>query len=306
MEKGSGAGMGRAEWAMLLALSVLWGGSFFFVKVALADLRPFTVVLGRLGLAALALHLLVRAMGRKMPPSPRAWGAFLVMGFFNNLIPFCLIVWGQTRIASGLASILNAATPLWTVLLAHLLTRDERLTPAKIVGILGGLAGVAVMVGPDAFRGLSTSVIAELAVVGATVSYALAGIFGKRFRGTPPLVTAAGQVTCSAALLLPVALLVDRPWTRPAPGALALGAVVGLALLCTALAYILYFRLLASAGATNLLLVTLLIPVSAVLLGTGVLGERLEPRQAAGMGLIALGLVIMDGRLPRKLFSRPI
>jgi drug/metabolite transporter (DMT)-like permease len=293
--------MGAADWALLVALGTLWGGSYFFGKVALAELPPFTVAVGRVGIAAAVLHLAVRAAGHRMPGSIRAWRAFWIMGLLNNAVPMSLILWGQVRIASGLAAILNASTPLFTVLLAHLCTRDERLTVGKLGGVLFGLAGVAVMVGPDAVGGPSGDLLAQLAMLGAGISYACAGIFGRRFAGTPPLVTAAGQVTASSLTLLPLSLAVDRPWLAPAPSARTGAAVIGLALLCTALAYVIYFRLLASAGASNLLLVTLLMPVTAVLLGTAVLGESLAPRQVAGMGLIAAGLAATDGRVAAAL-----
>ncbi len=292
--------MGSVEWLLLVGLSVLWGGSFFFNKLALTDLRPFTLVLGRVGLAAVALNVLVLARGLRMPTTPRIWLAFLAMGALNNLIPFSLIVWGQTRIPSGLASILNATTPLWTVVVAHLLTRDERLTWSRLGGVLLGLAGVVVMIGPAALLGLSLDVLAELAVLGAALSYAFAGVFGRRFRDLPPLVTATGQVTATTVMALPIALALDRPWTGAAPGAVTWAALAGLALLSTALAYVIYFRILAASGATNLLLVTFLIPVSALVLGTTVLGERLEPRQLAGMALIGAGLAAIDGRLLRR------
>jgi drug/metabolite transporter (DMT)-like permease len=285
------------EWLMLVLLSILWGGSFFFSKLALAELAPFTVVLGRVAIATLALYLVVRATGQRMPRSPKIWGQFLVMGVLNNLIPFSLIFWGQTHIGSGLASILNATTPLWTVLLAHVLTKDERLTTSKIVGVLVGLAGAAVVIGLDALRGVGSNVLAQFAILGATLSYAFAGIWGKRFKGISPLVTAAGQVTCTTVLMVPIVLLVDRPWTLPGVSLQTLGALAGLGLLSTALAYVLYFSLLARAGATNALLVTLLIPVSVLLLAAAVLGETLDLRHLLGMALIGLGLLVMDGRL---------
>jgi len=219
------------------------------------------------------------------------------MGLLNNVIPMSLILWGQIRIGSGLAAILNASTPLFTVVLAHFFTRDERMTAKKIAGVLFGLAGIVVMVGPAALDGLSGSLLAQLAMLGAAVSYACAGIFGRRFAGTPPLVTAAGQVTASSLTVLPLSLIVDRPWLLSPPGARTWGAVAGLALLCTALAYVIYFRILATSGASNLLLVTLLMPVTAVLLGTALLGERIEPRSIVGTTLIAAGLATIDGRL---------
>ncbi len=295
--------MGPLEWGLLIILSILWGGSFFFVEVALTELPPFTVVLGRVGFAAIALILFVYGVGHRMPVDFRLWGAFIVMGALNNLIPFSLIVWGQTQIASGLASILNATTPLFTVLLAHFFTKDEKMTPNRIVGVLLGLVGVTVMIGGEFLAGLGLGGIAKLAVLGAALSYAVAGIFGRRFEDTPPLVTAAGQVTATTVLMLPVVLLVDQPWNLPAPSLTTWGTVVCLALLSTAVAYLIYFRILATAGATNLLLVTFLIPVSAILLGVTILGERLEPRHFAGMALISLGLGAIDGR-PLALLRR--
>jgi drug/metabolite transporter (DMT)-like permease len=221
------------------------------------------------------------------------------MGGLNNLIPFSLIFWGQTRIASGLASILNSTTPLFAVVLAHLLTRDEKLTANRAAGVLFGIVGVVVMIGPDALGGLGSNVLAQIAVLGAALSYAFAGIYGRRFRDLPPLVTASGQVTATTILMLPVLLVVDQPWTLPVPGARTWAALAGLALLSTALGYVLYFRILAVAGATNLLLVTFLIPVSALILGVSVLGERFDGRHFGGMALIALGLAAIDGRLIR-------
>jgi drug/metabolite transporter (DMT)-like permease len=289
--------MSATDWMLLVTLGSLWGGSYFFGKVALAELPPFTVAVGRLGIAAAVLHVVVRAAGYAMPGSFRAWRAFWVMGLLNNAIPMSLILWGQTRIGSGLAAILNASTPLFTVLLAHLFTRDERMTARKIGGVLFGLAGVAVMIGADALGGRNDGLLAQLAMLGAAIAYACAGIFGRRFAGTPPLVTAAGQVTASSLTLLPLSLIVDRPWLLPPPDAKTWAAVTGLALLCTALAYVIYFRVLATSGASNLLLVTLLMPVTAVLLGITMLGERIEPRQAVGMALIAAGLATIDGRI---------
>jgi drug/metabolite transporter (DMT)-like permease len=292
------------EWFLLLILSMLWGGSFFFSKVAVAELRPFTLVLGRVAIAATALHLIVLARGQRLPTSLRTWGSFAVMAVLNNVIPFSLIFWGQTQIPSGLASVLNATTPLWTVLLAHYLTHDERLTSQRLAGVLIGLGGAAIVIGPDALRGLTLNVLAQLAVVGAGVAYALAGIYGKRFTGIEPAVVAAGQVTCTALMMVPLVAWVDRPWLSPMPGATTWAALLGLGLLSTATAYLIYFRLLASAGATNVLLVTMLVPVSALLLGVAVLGERFELRHLAGMALVALGLMAIDGRPLASVRSR--
>ena len=295
---GTAPRMDRLAWAMLFALSVVWGGSFFFQEVAVAALPPLTIVLARVALAAVTLWAVLAVTGARLPRGGAVWVAFFVMGFLNNVVPFALIVWGQQTLASGVAAILNAMTPVFTVIAAHLLTADERLTPGKLAGCAFGFSGVAVMMGPEAISGLGAGGIAQLAVLAAALSYALAGLYGRRFRamGLTPLATAAGQVTASSAMLLPLVVLVDRPWTLPVPGLPVLLALAGLAMLSTALAYILYFGILARAGATNLLLVTLLIPVSAAALGILVLGERLTAADLAGMGFIALALVAIDGR----------
>ena len=290
--------MGVVEWTLLVGLSVLWGGSFYFVGVAVTGLPPFTIVVLRVGIAALALNVAVLAMGLRMPCHRRAWVAFFGMGLLNNLLPFSLIVWGQTHIASGLASILNATTPLWAVVVAHFFTNDEKMNVGKLAGVAIGFAGVILMIGPEALKGLGVDIVAQLAVLGAACAYAVSGVFGRRFRrmGIAPLITATGQVTASTVMLVPLALVIDRPWTLPMPSAAVLGAVFGLALLSTALAYVLYFRILATAGATNILLVTFLIPISAILLGATLLGETLAPEHFAGMALIGLGLAAIDGR----------
>ncbi len=293
-----GPSMSGRDWSLLVALSVLWGGSFFFSEVALAELGPLTVVLGRVGFAALALIGLSYLSGHRLPSAWGLWGAFLVMGALNNLIPFSLIVWGQVTIDSGLAAILNATTPLFAVVLAHVLTRDERMTRGRAAGVLLGLAGVAVLVGPEALGQFGAQGLAQLAVLGAAFSYACAGIYGRRFKDLPPLVAATGMVTCSAVLTLPLALVVERPWQMD-PGALTWAALLGLALLSTALAYVIYFRILAAAGATNLLLVTFLIPVSALALGVTILGERPDAAAFAGLALIFAGLAAVDGRVFR-------
>lgn len=293
--------MGAREWLMLAALSLLWGGSFFFVAVALRDLPPFTLVALRVGIAAGCLLLVLRAAGLPLPRGRTPWLAFVGMGLLNNAIPFSLIVWGQTQIASGLAAILNATSPLATVLVAHLCTRDERMTASRLAGVLVGLAGVSVMLGPAALAGPGGSVLAQLACLGAALSYACASVFGRRFArlGIAPLQGAAGQLLASSAVLLPLALLIDRPWGLAMPAREVWAAVAALALLSTALAYVLYFRLLRTAGAVNLQLVTFLIPVSAIMLGVLVLGERLTLDQLLGMALIAAGLAAIDGRVIR-------
>ena len=287
--------MAAREWGLLLLLSLLWGGAFFLTEIALIALPPFTVVLGRVGFAALALIAFVLLAGHRLPRDPGTWGAFLVMGVLNNLLPFSLIVGGQVHIEGGLAAILNATTPLFSVVLAHFLTSEERMTAGRLAGVLVGIAGVVLLIGPAALGGLGAAGWGQLAVLGAACAYACAAIYGRRFRGLPFQVVAAGQVTCSALLALPVALLLERPWQlSPGPGTWA--ALLALSLLGTAVAYLIYFRILATAGATNLMLVTFLIPVSALALGAVFLGERLDWTAFAGMALIMAGLAAIDGR----------
>lgn len=293
------------EWVLLVTLSVLWGGSFFFIGVVVEVLPPLTIVTLRVLLAAIALWGIVYCSGLKIPTNLHLWLAFLGMGILNNVIPFVLIVWGQAHIASGLASILNATTPLFTVVAAHFFTQDERMTPNKILGVVLGVIGVAIMIGQRGITEAGSSLLGQLAVLGGAVSYSFAGIYGRRFKQfeIQPIVTATGQVTASSLLLLPVALFFDKPFNLPMPGLEIWGAVVSLALFSTALAYILYFRILSTAGATNVVLVTLIIPVSAILLGTLILGERLELKHMVGMGMISIGLLAIDGRILRLISS---
>jgi drug/metabolite transporter (DMT)-like permease len=293
--------MTSLEWGMLLVLSLFWGGSFFFVGIAVKELPPLTIVALRTSLAAIILWACAPALGLVMPRRREALAAFFIMGLLNNAIPFCLIVWGQTQLASGLASILNATTPLFTVLASHFLSAEDRMTPLRLTGAVCGLFGVAIMIGPQLVDGLGSSVPAELAILGAAVSYAFASLFGRRFRrlGIDPIATATGQITASSLVLIPLALVVDRPWTLPTPGIATFAAIAAIASLSTALAYILYFRILAGAGATNVVLVTLLAPVSSILLGAVFLNEHLESRHFVGLALIGLGLACIDGRLLR-------
>ncbi|PKR55247.1 DMT family transporter [Thalassospira marina] len=301
-------GIDGLSWLMLIVLSVLWGGSFFFTEIALRELPPFNLVLARVALAATILWLIIGLRRISLPHMPSVWLGFLVMGILNNMIPFSLIVWSQTYIASGLAAILNATTPLFTLIIAHIATDSDKLTLRKVIGVVTGFAGVIIVTGNpalDALAGLTTSnngsaislaTIAPFAVLAAAVSYGCAGVFGRRFKSVPPIVTAAGQTTGSSIMLAPLALMVDQPWHLPMPGMPTWLAVLGIASISTAAAYILYFKLLNRAGASNLLLVTFLIPVSAILLGVGFLGETLEITDIAGMLVIGLGLAIIDGR----------
>lgn len=292
--------MGLKEWGLLVVLSLLWGGSFFFNEIVLLQLQPLTVVLGRTGFAALALLLWVYGRGQKMPSDLSVWGAFCVMGFFNNLLPFTLIVWGQQFIDSGLAAIFNATTPLFTVLLAHFLTQEERLTWNRVLGILLGLFGVVILIGPESLKTLNLQSLAQIAILGAACSYGLAGIYGRRFKGMSPIIPAAGMLLSSTVMMAPVALWVEKPW-QLSLNLTTWGALLSIAFFSTALAYLIYFRILATAGATNLLLVTFLIPPSVLFLGVFILGESLHLLLLVGMGFIFVGLIAVDGRLLKKL-----
>ncbi|HCW67163.1 MAG TPA: EamA family transporter [Thalassospira lucentensis] len=297
----NGAQMDGKSWLMLIVLSILWGGSFFFTEIALVDLPPFTLVLCRVAIASLILWWVVLLRNVPIPRDPTFWGAIAVMGALNNLVPFSLIVWGQTHIASGLAAILNATTPLFTLLIAHIATDTEKLNLRKAAGVLIGFVGVLVVIGmPEAKTSAATdllSTLAPCAVLLAAISYGCAGVYGRRFSTTSPILTAAGMTSASSLMLIPLAAVVDTPWHLPVPSPTTIMAVLGIAALSTALAYILYFEILKRAGASNLLLVTFLIPVSAILLGVGFLGETLLMQHILGMGVIGVGLAVIDGRL---------
>jgi drug/metabolite transporter (DMT)-like permease len=292
--------MSRAEWTLLLLLSVLWGGSFFFSKVAVADMPPLTIVFVRFAVAALLLYVYLRANSVAIPTDIRSWTSFAGMGLLNNLTPAGLIVWGQTKIPSGLASVIIATTPIFSMLAIHFTSADEKLDAAKFTGMALGLFGVCVLLRLDATDTQSVPATGIIACLGAAISYGCANALGKRFRtlGIPPTVGAMGQMAATACMALPLMVAFDAPWRHTVLTAEVWASLAGLAILSTALGYVVFFRILASAGATNISLVTLLIPVSAVLLGSVVLGERLSTTQLVGMLLIASGLMTIDGRAP--------
>jgi drug/metabolite transporter (DMT)-like permease len=291
--------MNAREWAMLLLLALVWGCSFYFVAVALRELPPLTIIAVRVTIAAAVLHAVIRFMGIALPLSKEAWASFAIMAVINNVIPFTLLTWGQTQVASGVASILNATTPIFTTLIAHIATVDERLTINRASGVALGVAGIIVMVGGSVLGAMTQDFAGELAILAAAASYGFSSVFARRFNaiGVAPLASATGLLTMSTAITVPAMLLVDQPWTFPVPGTDVVLAMLAMALVATSFAYLLYFRIVATAGATNLMLVTFLMPVTAVFLGVVVLGEQLAPRHIAGMVLIALGLAAIDGRL---------
>jgi len=294
--------MSSFDWVMLLSLSLIWGGSFFLNAVILTELPTLTLVAARVSLAAIALWGFAAITGRLRGLTPAVWAAFAVMGFLNNAIPFTFIVHAQTSISSGLASILNATTPLFTILVAGVFLSDERFSVMRLAGVAIGLFGVVVMIGTDALDGIGISVWAQMFSLGAAVSYGFASVFGRRFRrlGIDPIQVAMGQVTMSSLMLWPVAIVLDRPFDLAMPSVTVWGALGVLSVICTACAYILYFKVLERAGATNISMVTFLVPVSAILLGILFLGETLHISHVIGMLLIGLGLIVIDGRM----FSR--
>jgi drug/metabolite transporter (DMT)-like permease len=295
--------MGIKEWVLIILLSIVWGGSFFFVGVAVKELPPLTIVLFRVALASMILLAIVYLKGERMPSSLSIWGSFMVMGALNNLIPFCLIVWGQTHIESGLASILNATAPMFSIVLAHFFIREEKLTFNRIAGVVLGWIGVSILIGIESLRGFGLEVIGQIAVLGAAISYAFAAIYGRRFKDMKPIVVATGMLCGSTIMMIPLALYFDQPWNL-APGAMTIMSILGLAVISTSLAYIIYFHVLATAGPTNLLLVTFLIPISAIVLGVMVLGEQLGWEIFVGMGMIFIGLITIDGRVFKGLNSK--
>lgn len=300
--------MSARDWGLLALLSLIWGGSFLYVGIAVRELPPLTVVTTRVGLAALALGV-VMVLGARAWPRGRIWRDFALLAVINNVVPFLLIAWAQTRIPSGLASILNATTPLFGVVVAGLVLADEPFSLRRLIGVGIGVAGVAWVIGPDALTGLGADPTAQGACLAAALLYACSGVYARRLKGygADRIAVAAAPLGIAALLLAPVMVAIDAPWRLPAPSGAAIAALLALALVSTALAYLLYYRLLDRVGATNILLVTLLVPVTAILMGALVLGERLEGQDAVGMALIALGLSVIDGRVWRgvgRRFSR--
>ena len=290
---------------LLLGLAIVWGGSFFFAEIALREVPPLTVALHRVIWAVPALFLVVLWQGIKIPRSMNTWLCYFMMGALNNAIPFSLLFWGQTEIGSGLASILNSTTAFFGVIVAGLILADEALTTRKIIGAMFGVFGVAVIMGLDALVNFDLRNLAQLAILGATLSYAFAGVWGKRFLSAyPPVMNAFGMLVASTVLMIPVAVLSEGvPVLTLSTEIWA--SLIALAILSTAVAYLLYFKILARAGSANLMLVTLLIPPIAVGLSVTFLGERMGNEALVGFGIIAVGLLVTAGRLIDLLRQNP-
>jgi drug/metabolite transporter (DMT)-like permease len=297
---GTARPMSAADWIQLLVLGAVWGATFFFARIAVVEMHPLVLVMVRVAIAAAALHLYLAVRGISFAIALPYAGGFFLLAILNNVIPFSLIFAGQTELGAGIAAVLNATTPFWTILVANTLTADEKISWNKIAGVALGVAGTAVMIGPGLFGGLSGPLWPKLALIGASLSYAFALMVAKRFRAIPPTVVATAQLTCSTIVMIPIVLTLEGTADLFTASAHVWAAVVCLALLSTAFAYILYFNLVASAGATNASLVTLVVPASAILLGAIFLGERLQSVEIAGIALIGLGLLTIDGRLLRN------
>jgi len=295
--------MSAANWGRLLALAALWGMSFPLIKTAVRDIPPLTVVLGRVSIAALALGLLMLVTRTPFPRGRKAWTAFIGMGLTNNLIPWGLQFWGQQELSVGLASILNAATPAFSVVVMHVLNY-EKATASRAAGVLFGFAGVAVLIGPSILFSSGHQVLPELAFMLACLLYAISGLFGRRFGrlGLNTTQTTFGLMSATSVMAIPVAFIANPPWTLAAPSMSSAAALLVLALVSTAFAFTLFFRILVEAGATNVMLVTLLVPITAIMISVSFMGETVEPRNLAGMALIGLGLLCIDGRAPAALY----
>jgi drug/metabolite transporter (DMT)-like permease len=291
--------MTPVEWLLLIVLGLCWGCTFFFNEIAVLEVPPLLIILFRVSLAAAILWVAVIVSGAPVPREGSVWRALLVMAVINSAVPFFLIVWGQVHITGGLASILIATSPLFAVIAAHFFTTDEGFTLGKVLGVLAGLTGVVFLIGPELLGDIGSDFLGQLALLGAAFLYAISAIYGRRFsaRKVKPLIVATGQMTMSVVLLLPIALIFEPPWALESPGIPAWGAMISLAVISTSFAYLIYFRILATAGAINILLVNFLVPVSALLLGIFILGETLTTEQMIGMAFIALGLALIDGRV---------
>nr|WP_316230814.1 DMT family transporter [Bradyrhizobium sp. SZCCHNR1051] len=288
--------MDTRDWSLLGLLSLLWSGSFIFNGLALKELPPLTLVLLRIVLAAAILLPLLRLRGLGFPKGFAGWRPFFAVALFNNVVPFCLIVIGQTFITSGLAAVLNATTPLFTIVVMAA-AGEERLSARRAAGLVVGLVGVVILRGGPGLDG-SAGGYGFLFGLGASLSYGIAALLVRRHLAhSPPLATATFQLSASSVMMLAIAAVVDQPWRLPIPGLQTWLAVIGLAALSTAFAYIVFFQILRRSGATNVMLVTLLIPLTTILLGSLVLGESISLREIGGALVIGSALLVIDGRI---------
>lgn len=286
------------DWSRLLLLALLWGGAYFLTRISLPEVPPLTIVLARVGIAAVTLWIAVAVLRVRLPLDARLWGVMAVLGLINNAAPFALIAWGQQFVGTAVAAIVNGVTPLFTLVIAHFVLPGEKLTARRVAGLLLGLAGVAVLVGPDALAGLGRSTIGTLALLGGALLYGFAIVYARLHSHVHPAILAAGQMTIATLMIAPLALALDRPWTlSPSPHVLGAMALLGIA--SSGLGYLIYFRLIRDVGASNASLVTLMNPVFAALLAALILAEWPGANAWAGFTLIAAGLLVVDGRVLR-------
>jgi drug/metabolite transporter (DMT)-like permease len=298
--------MNWQNFSWLLFLAALWGPSFLFIKVAVADIPPLTLVVGRVGLASLVLYLILRLGGRNLPKFGFIWKHFAVVGFFSNALPFVLFSWGEQYIDSALAAILNGTTPLFTIVLAHFFIADDRLTPVKVMGTLLGFAGLVLLIAPSLFGSVQATTWGLIAVAIAAASYGVGIVYTrKNLRGLPPLVGPTTQLTMATIYLLPLSIFIEQPYRLPFPSWPALGSLLALSILGTALAFVVYYRVIEKTSATYVSMVTYLVPVFGVILGVLVLNERLDWNAYAGCALILMGVMIVNGVLKVASWQRP-
>ncbi|MDH3581158.1 MAG: DMT family transporter [Hyphomicrobiales bacterium] len=290
--------MGLVDWLRTVWLATIWGCSFFLIEIALNGAGPFTIALTRVAFAAIGLGVYCVAIGRPVAGTKHLILPFLILGLVHNALPFSLIALGQTWITSSVTAILIATTPLFTVIVAHQWARAETATPLKVIGVLVGFAGVAVLVGKDALEGLGDNLWGQMLVLAGALAYAVGAVYARRFRHLPAEQISFGMLAAATLLMLPLAFTLESPLS-PLPDWRVLAALAALGLICTGLAYILYFRTLASAGATNVMLVTFIQPAVAIFLGVIFLGEPLGANHIAGFTLILAGLALVDGRMLR-------
>lgn len=296
--------MSPGDWAMMGLCAIFWGSAYTFNKITIAEIPVLTVTGVRLTIAAAFLYGLARLSGVAVPKPGKAWLPFFVFTLFSNVFPFLFVLYGQKSTASGLAAVLGATTPLFLIILAHYFTQDERIMPRKLVGVIIGLIGVAIVVGSSVFAGWTQSLEGKLALVFAAFLYAVGAIYSKRLAKYPPVVISTLQMTSGAILIVPTLLIIDRPWEIARPSTFAIGSLVATAIFSSALASYTYFRVFNRAGAVNAMLVTLLVPVTPLIIGAIAFGERLLLREAIGALVIGGALVIVDGRLPMAIWAR--
>lgn len=282
----------KRDLVLLVALATLWGGSYTFIRVGVETIPPVTLIAARTLIAGGILVAIIHARSLSLPTDAATWRRFLFQACLNSVIPFTLIAWAERTVDAGLATILNSTSPIFTFLLTAAVTRHEAVTARKLVGIVAGIAGISLIVGMQAFAGLGQALWAQLAIVAATVCYAGAAIFGRGFKNLDPMMPAAGSMICGAVVLVPLSLIFDRPWTL-APSTASLTALIALSVFSTALAFVIYFRLLDTLGSVGTTSQAYLRVPIGVAIGAVFLGESLSATAWAGFVCIIVGVAAM-------------